>query len=180
MTTKDLETLLNNQKDGLAEMAKQARAGNEEGFAVAAAGVLVATTTQVPFLGPLASEGMKAIWARSAYAKFQAHLAELEADEAEDARARKIAQFTAALMAEALVGFIAELREQLASRAQIEALEQKLDGFADAFRGDVVRAEVQLLSGGATGIRLKPDGPRRKVELKIDEATGPGTTVIES
>ena len=83
---KDLLAVLNDEKDSLAAMAKSARAHDQPGFMAAAARVLTAAATRIPFLGALAEEGVRAIWSRSSYAQFQAHLAELEAEEAEQAR----------------------------------------------------------------------------------------------
>ncbi len=167
---KDLVALVLKEKDSLKALTKSVQDKDKVSFVAKAANLLASVASKVPVLGGFAEEGVRTIWAKSAYAKFEAHLAELEAEEQEDAKAMKIAQFTAGLMNEGLSAFADQLREEMASKSQIEALDKKLDGFAESFKKGLVEANIKLLSGHAVGARFGTNAPKSDVKVNVDHA----------
>ena len=158
---------------------QKTRAKDQQGAMDALGRLVVAAAAGVPWVGPLAVEGMRMAVARSAYQRMDAAIDLLEAEEDDDARARKTARYTVALLSAALLGLAEELRDNSASRAQMPGVEESIESMRRDIRSKVV-SNVRVLHGGATGAEIPASKPlAHDVEQNIDEATGKGTTVLK-
>lgn len=170
---------LEKEKDTVTSFVQSIRTKDKIAYTATATHLLVSVATGIPALGMFFSESFRAIWAQSSYAKLEAYLRELELEEKEEVRMRKVALFTATLINEALVGFAQQQREELASRNQVADLEKKLEGFAQNFR-DHIQAKFKLVTGGGTGAEVESNHIRPKdVRLEFETVSGNKTTGLK-
>lgn len=176
----ELEQALAAQEDALEAVVEAARERDEAGFTNRWGKLVTALISGVPWVGKLAEQGIHEVVASSAYGQMTSELARLEAVDAQEQQAARIAEFVYQLLGQALVGLG---EDQRAIAQTLTRLDSRLGEMAVQVR-EQVKSQAQVVvhqetvSGGATGARVT-SASNKDVRLKQGLVTGKGTVGVE-
>lgn len=172
-------------KGQLQGMTKALTEGKRADFIAETASLTVSVATGVPMLGPLVKPVVARAFAASANAVLEKQIAEWNQELDRRDLVQRLAEAIEVLLGQALIqiiraqhGVTGEIIDELGG------LREDLAGFREDFAaraaaaGVDVHVQQKLVSGGATGVRVRASSSKA-VRIVQDEVTGPGTTGVE-
>jgi hypothetical protein len=184
--TVQIAEMLKTHQDDVKNLMLPVAMGDEAGFSSAVEGLLIKVARGIPFVGPLAEDGVKKAFASSAYRQMDSALAELKQEQDAEAKWERLRSMLEVMIAQALGVILKNVRPGH------EEIEQKLgilvDEWAD-FRRDFearmqasggfdVVVDTQHVLDGATGIEISPQTLKR-ARIGSQRVEGQGSVGIK-
>lgn len=169
----------------LQAMGKALVEGKREAFLAEAASLTVAVATGQPLLAPLVKPLVARAFASSANAVLDKQIAAWNAELEQRALEKRLAEAIEVLLGQAIIQL---LRAQHALSDEIldelGGVRDELAGFREEFARQTVAAgadvhvEQELISGGATGVRVRASSSK-SLRIRQGTVTGAGTVGVE-
>jgi hypothetical protein len=166
-------------------MTKALTEGKREDFVAEAASLVVSVATEVPVLGSLMKPVVARAFATSANAVLEKQIAEWRQELDRTDLVQRVAEAIEVLLGQALIQIV---RAQHGASEKIidelGGLRDDLAGFREDFAKRIaatsaeVHVEQELVSGGATGVRVRASSSKA-VRIVQRTVTGHGTTGVE-
>lgn len=168
----------------LEAMGKALIEGKQEAFVAEAANLVTTLASGQPLLGALVEQGFARLFASSANAVLDKQIAAWNQELDRQQRMGKLAEAVEVLLGQAIIqviraqhGIKDELMEALGG------MREDLAGFREdlaartAAASAALRVEQEVVSGGATGVRVRASS--KAVIIRQGTVTGAGTTGVE-
>lgn len=169
----------------LEAMARALAEGKQGAFVAETAGLVSALASGQPLLGALVKQGFASLFASSANAVLDTQIAAWNQELDRQDLIARLAEAVEVLLGQALIqviraqhGIADELMQALGGvREDLAGFREDLAARAAAAHA-ALRIEQALVSGGATGVRVRA-GSRKAVIIRQATVTGAGTTGVE-
>ena len=169
----------------LEAMGKALIEGRQEAFVAETAGLVSTLAVGHPLLGRLVEHGFARLFASSANAVLDKQIAAWNQELDRQQLVARLAEAVEALLGQALIQVIRAQHDVKDEVMQaLGGLRQDLAGFREDFAARAaaaqaaLRVEQELVSGGATGVRVRA-GSSKALLIRQGTVTGAGTTGVE-
>jgi hypothetical protein len=178
--------VLHTHQDDVQKLMLPVAMGDEAGFLNAMEGLLTKVAQGIPWVGPLAGEGVKKAFASSAYRQMDSALAELKQEQDQEAKWDRLRALIEVMIGQALGVLIKHLRpgHQEIER-QLGLLDERLSDFRRDFEAKMqasggfnVVVDDQHVLDGAIGVQISPETLNR-AHIRKQRVEGKGSIGIK-